>query len=215
MIIFVSCIGAVALFYIQFRLYKMEEHQGLKHFLNSSQLCNVIKEFLVILLGATIALNVTAFVEENATKEQVIKQLEIAANDIEREYFTNALLINLCGEPDANVKEIISNKFKNTVFFEMMLSNDTVLTTISPDLFSSMANDMYNLNYFYEEMKKSAASDDYRILMLKTINSHCENILWAIKIEIEHLRGNYSEQEVRVMRQNYYNSKYVLVGSNE
>ena len=218
MITIITCIVILALFIIQFIMYKKEEQKGLKHFIKSSQLWDIIKEFLIILLGATIALNATSFVEEQNDKQHVIKLLEIAESDIEQEYDRNNILIAGCEEAEENVNviELMAHQTKRTYFFETILNNETVLAYISPAMYSIMTNSIFNINFFYEEIQKQILLRNANNIsvLLKAINSECENIRWAITMEIEHLRDNYSEEELSKKKDIYYVSKYLYAMPN-
>lgn len=85
----ITCLGIFILFIIQFILYKKKQNTGLKKFLKSEQLLDIFKELLIIILGATIALNFTNVEEKEKTKETVMKLLEVTYNDISMQYVTN------------------------------------------------------------------------------------------------------------------------------
>ena len=122
MVMFISCAGIIALFYIQFILYKMGKQKNFKEFIKSQQLWNVIKELLVIILGVTLAINFTSAVEERETKEKVIKMLDSIDLEIQTEYDLCKILREdyLAGEID--VDQLALQLTHNTAFSEIILN---------------------------------------------------------------------------------------------
>ena len=83
-------------------------------------------------------------------------------------------------------------------------------------MYSIMTNSIFNINFFYEEIQKQILLRNANNIsvLLKAINSECENIRWAITMEIEHLRDNYSEEELSKKKDIYYVSKYLYAMPN-
>lgn len=211
----ITYLGVLILFVIQFILYKKKQNRGLKKFLKSEQLIEILKELLVIILGATVALNFTNAEEKKQTKEVVMRLLEVVYNDMGMQYAANETLLNNYERGEMNAQQIQYNVQYNMALLENMLSNDTVITNISPLIYSMLVNDSRNLVSFYESMEENSDNEEYIITMISGMNSHNENIRWALDKEIKHLKGEYKESELEEIYQEYINSKYIEIPNLE
>lgn len=114
-----------------------------------------------------------------------------------------------------SAQQIRYNVQYNVSLLENLLNNDIVVTNISPLIYSMLVNDSRNLTFFYESMEENSDNDEYIITMITGINSHNENIRWALDKEIKHLKGEYKESELEDLYQEYIKSKYVEVPNLE
>ncbi|MBD5395215.1 MAG: hypothetical protein HDR71_13330 [Lachnospiraceae bacterium] len=211
----ITCLGILILFVIQFVLYKKNQNGSLKKIFKSEQLLDVLKELLVIILGATVALNFTNVEEKKQTKETVMRLLEVTYSDISMQYVANEILLDNYKQERMSAQQVKYNTQYNTALFENVLNNDTVITNISPLMYSMLVNDFRNLSLFYESLEEYSDNDEYVITMISNMNSHNENIMWALEKEIKHLKGEYKEQELKDLYQEYISSKYVEIPNLE
>ena len=202
MVMFISCAGIIALFYIQFILYKMGKQKNFKEFIKSQQLWNVIKELLVIILGVTLAINFTSAVEERETKEKVIKMLDSIDLEIQTEYDLCKILREdyLAGEID--VDKLALKLTHNTAFSEIILTNDIVVNTMSPNLYVEMSYFIHSINRIHDAIIAGQVPSNMIRSRLNFIELFCESIQKDINIEKLYLQGKISEKELEYQRRN-------------
>lgn len=212
---YITCFGILMLLLIQFKIYKKNQNGHLIEFIKSEQSLEILKELLVIILGATVALNFTNIEDKNQTKKTVTKFLEVVYNDISIQYGHNESLVNKYNEKKMSAKQVKYNIQYNTTLFENILNNDTIITTVSPLIYSMLINDFRNLNNFHDAVEEQSDNEDYIITMILSMNSHNENIMWALETEIKHLEGSYTENELENLYNEYINSKYIAIPEAE
>lgn len=199
----ISCIGMCVLFIIQFWLYKRKESAGIMSFIKSDFLLEIIKDFLIVLLGATLALNCTDYVESRQTKEFVIKLLEITRNDIAAEYAGNTFLLTRYNEGKMSAAEVKVNVQNHSELIDTVLENDTVMITMSPLMYYMILNNVRILNQFYDSLNNISEDEEFVATIVLGMNRHAENILMALDASIEHLKGNYTDQNLDSVYQAY------------
>lgn len=127
---YITCFGILMLLLIQFKIYKKNQNGHIIEFIKSEQSLEILKELLVIILGATVALNFTNIEDKNQTKKTVTKLLEVVYNDISIQYGHNESLVNIYNEKKMSAKQVKYNIQYNTTLFENILNNDTIITTL-------------------------------------------------------------------------------------
>ena len=208
--IITTLLGIVIIYIIQLLIFRKENSGTLKDYIESKQLLIITKEFLVVLLSATIALNITNVYENYKTKEKVKKLLAVAENEVEKENGLFESLLSLYEEKKMDGLTIKANCRHDSSLIESVLKNDTVLTTVSPLMYSALNNDVRNAGLCYESLSK--VKDDKNIIIaIEGMKSHNENIIWEIDSEINHLSGKISENELMTLYEDYMDSKYIRI----
>lgn len=174
---------------------------------------DIVKEIIIILLSATLALNFANIEESNKTHKKVIKLLETTHCDINSQYMHNNVLLDEYNNEFIDAKILKANTMHNTALIETILDNDTVIATVSPLMFSVLTSELRNLNSFYDFLTN--AEDNKNIItMALSVKSHNETILWALDTEIKHLQKLYSEKELESLYQEYIDNKYQKIEIN-
>jgi len=209
MVTIISCMGIIGLFYIQFRLYKAEELRGVKEFFKSRQLWEEVKEFLVIILGVTLAINFTNAVENKQTQEKVMKMLDTLTGEISAQIIMNEYFVNEYNEDKINDAELRNNAKCSTALIENILNNDTVIVTASPVMYGMMINNVDLINEFWSTVDNAQGED--LVIAIKGINNHFRNILWAIQSETEYLQGKSTQSDLKKAYNEYMRSVYTII----
>lgn len=197
MVTFISCIGIIALFCIQFKLYKMEERKNIKEFLKSQQLWNVAKELLVIILGVTLAINFTSAVEEKETKEKVIKMLDSINLEIEAEYELCKILKEDYVSGEIDMERLALQLTHNTPFSEIILTNDIMVHTLSSDTYSEISVFIHDINRIHDTIIAGQVPSNMIWSRLSFIELFCEAIQRDIEMEKLYLQGKITEKELK------------------
>lgn len=189
----------------------METNQGVKQFVKSEQLWSVIKEFLAVLLGVTLAINFTSAVEKKQTQEKVIKMLDSVTGEITAQILFNEGFLDSYNEDKISDAELRNNAKGSTALIESILNNDTVIVTTSSTMYSMMINNVDIIQDLWSSVDK--ASGDDLATTIKAINTHFKNILWAIQSETKYLQGKCSEDDLKKSYNEYINTVYTLIDS--
>ena len=206
--LFITIIGCIALFIIQFVLYAKQGTCDFLLFMASEQWISVLKEFLIIVLGAVVALNTTSYYEKRKTKKTVIKLLEAAKNDMHSQYLHNNSFEKLHNEDRTSNALLKHNAMIHLDIIENILNNDVVVTTISPTIYSLLFSEIRNLNTFYGTLKSLDAQSENVIIMLKSMNSHQKAIVWELEVEIERLKGKISYKDATRKCEEFIDSRF-------
>lgn len=209
MMIIMTIVGIGILLLIELIIYK-KSNGKLKTFVKSKQMLDIFKEILIILISTTLALNFASIDDNNKTSETVIKLLEVTQNDINSQYMHNTYFVDEYNNGTIDAQMLKANIKNNSALIESILDNDVIMTTVSPLMYSVLINDLRTLKSFYNHLS-NAEDEESIVTMALSINSHSENILWALDIEIKHLQKQYSEKELHSLYQEYIDSKYEII----
>ena len=197
MIFLVTCIGAIALFYIQFKLYKAKQNQGIKQFIKSKELLEILRESLLVILSVTLALNLTGYIETKQTQEKVIKILDGISLEIEREASLSRGLKYDYETGHIDMEQLALSLSHNTAFSENMLTKDIVIAVMSPSMHSTISNNIHDINRVHEAIIAGQISDTRILTALEILEGICERTQEAIDKEKLYLQGKLSEEELK------------------
>lgn len=207
--IIITIVGICILLLIQFITYTKNNGE-LKTFVKSEQILDIFKEIIIILISTTLALNFASIDDNNKNCETVIKLLEVTQNDINTQYMHNTYFVDEYNNGTIDAQMLKANITKNSALIESILDNDMVMTTVSPLMYSVLISDLRNLKSFYNHLS-NAENEENIVTMALSINSHSENILWALDIEIKHLQKQYSDKDLHSLYREYIDSKYEII----
>lgn len=214
-------LGCILLFAIEFILYVREKELNKKHikskglinickeYIKSTVFMNGVKDFLIICLGATIALNCTAYVDNKDTENTVINLLEATKSDISVQYNMSSHFYEQYIEGIYSIDFVLANTKEQNKLIESILENDIIIITISPFSYSMLTSGVRNLETLYECLQiKNSSEEDYATVLL-SINNTYEIIDFALDLEIKRLNGTYTDEYVEKMYEEYLNERFV------
>lgn len=198
MILLFSVVGIFVLFALKYFIDKKDNANiKVKEFIVSKKFLEAVTELIVIILGATIAINFTNIQEKKENKQRTIALLEATKSEIEESYNLNSAFISKYDEGNFTIGELKYNASCNLSTLNKVLDNDMVIVTITPISYQVLCNNMDNANIF-NDMRNNADNEDGNIYTyVKGINSHLETILYEIDNEILYLKGKYTEKNVQ------------------
>lgn len=179
------------------------------------KLLDLVKELLIIFIGAFIALYVTNYSENMDEKEKVMKLFDIASSEISMEYAHNQYLLEQYDADSMEIGEGYYNTVNYTDVLENLMDNDIVMVTLSAEGYGRILNDMRILNDVYDRLMKLDSKDESIITYVKMMNSHCENLLYAMEVEGKYLNGQYSEKDVHTLYSDYISDKFIPINETQ
>lgn len=216
MILIFTIIGIFVLFLLKYYIYN-KENRGikLKEFLISKKFCETLIELMIIVLGATIAINFTNIQEKQKDKQNAIDLLEEARFEIYESYKLNKVLIEQYDQKNIGIVQLKYNAKNNNATLRKILDNSMIIVTISSLSYRVLCNNVDNANSFYDFIARADKKDKAIYTYIRTMNSHLETIMFEIDNEILYLKGKRSEKNLKVMYNHYFNTKYKSVDSKQ
>ena len=90
----------------------------------------------------------------------------------------------------------------NTAFSEIILTNDIVVNTMSPNLYIEMSYFIHSINRIHDAIIAGQVPSNMIRSRLNFIELFCESIQKDINIEKLYLQGKISEKELEYQRRN-------------
>ena len=111
--------------------------------------------------------------------------------------------------------EVYYNINNYTGVLENLMDNDIVMVTLSAEGYARILNDLRILNDVYDRLMKLDSKNENVITYVKMMNSHCENLLFAMEIEEKYLNGQYSEKDIHTLYSDYISDKYIPIDETQ
>jgi len=211
-----SIIGILVILLMQIILFKKENLDfNLKLFIKSKELLEVFKEFLVVLLGVTIAIYLTNIDSGNQNKNKVIALLEVSQNELDEAYTMNAFFIKQYEERIIDARTMKANIKNNNSVLRNVLENDTVIIIISPFTYSFLLNNLRSVDAFYNNLHDNAINDNDIYTSVIALNKHIKVLIDAIDIGNDYLRGRCNGKDLLVLHNIVINDNFNFVEINE
>lgn len=215
MILILSIIGILGLLFLEYYIYKRDNSNiKIRQFILSNKFFEVLIELIIIVLGATIAINFSNLQEQKKDKEKSIALLKAAKVEIEESYNMNKHYISMYDEKKIGLGELKYNTSYNISTLNKIIDNDTVMVTITPLSYRIFCNNLDNANKFNTLLMKADAKDENIYRYVNAIDSHLENILFEINNEILHLKGRSTEKNLEKKYSSYIKLKYKRIDGN-
>ena len=214
MILGVSAIGAIVVLVLQYRIFRLENiEQGNKEnkksaartskekekslfdFLTSADFSKAVIDLLVIILGATIAINITDLHEKKQTKEQVVQLLDLARKQAENNIELNEETLQLFKELRVEIGELKDSVAYEVSMTELVIENNDVVITLTPVTISTLTSAINVINDVCKKIDETDDPDKILNTYIPKINEQLTIMKEAAKIEIDYLEGRCSKQE--------------------
>lgn len=207
-----SFIGIVFLVILNYMIYRRENPDGkTRMFIRSKKCWETLIELIVIVLGATLAINFSDIQQARDNKEKVVLLLEASRGEVATSYLANEYWISKYETKEATLGELKYNLHYNIRTLDNLLDNDVVIITLTPISYSVFCNQIDLTNFFNKKLQESEEDDEYIYTYIKALNSHLENILFEIDNEILYLEGEYKAKEVEIKYNEFLKSKYIPI----
>lgn len=216
-----TVLSIILLLIIQFLLHKNTvgrfelKWEKILEFIKNIEILDLTKELLIIFIGAFIALYVTNYSENLDEKEKVIKLFNIASSEISTEYAQTQFFLEQYDAGSMEAEEVYYNINNYTGVLENLMDNDIVMVTLSAEGYARILNDLRILNDVYDRLMKLDSKNENVITYVKMMNSHCENLLFAMEIEEKYLNGQYSEKDIHTLYSDYISDKYIPIDETQ
>ena len=215
MILILSIIGIFGLLFLEYYIYKRDNSNiKIRQFILSNKFFEVLIELIIIVLGATIAINFSNLQEQKKDKEKSIALLKAAKVEIEESYNMNKHYISMYDEKKIGIGELKYNTSYNISTLNKIIDNDTVMVTITPLSYRIFCNNLDNANKFNTLLMKADAKDENIYRYVNAIDSHLENIIFEINNEIFNLKGRSTEKNLEKKYSSYIKLKYKRIDGN-
>lgn len=211
----------IVLIIIQIFLYKKEisdikiEKKNIIDIIKKLKFLELLKEVLIIFFGAFVAICITDFSENSSHKNNVIKFIDIANNEINNEHKFNQYFISQFEDGKMTVSEVFYNSVNYANVLENLMNDSMVMEILSSVSYTRILNDMRIHNDTYRNLKELNPDDKLVITYIKMMDSHCENLLYSIQIEQKYLAGDYTEDQLQSLYQEYLEDKYIKIDESE
>lgn len=165
MILGVSAIGAIVILVLQYRIFRLENiEQGNKEnkksaartakekkkslfdFLTSADFSKAVIDLLVIILGATIAINITDLHEKKQTKEQVVQLLDLARKQAENNIELNEETLQSFNELRVEIGDLKDSVAYEVSMTELVIENNDAVITLTPVTISTLTSAINGIN---------------------------------------------------------------------
>ena len=214
MILGVSAIGAIVVLVLQYRIFRLENiEQGNKEnkksaartskekekslfdFLTSADFSKAVIDLLVIILGATIAINITDLHEKKQTKEQVVQLLDLARKQAENNIELNEETLQSFKELRVEIGDLKDSVAYEVSMTELVIENNDVVITLTPVTISTLTSAINVINDVCKKIDETDDPDKILNTYIPKINEQLTIMKEAAKIEIDYLEGRCSKQE--------------------
>lgn len=207
----ITIIGLTILIAIQYRLFRIENTGTFRQFFKSKLMLEIIKECLILTLSVTVAVNFANIQEKTQRADTVRRLLESVYTETERDYIFNSLY-----QQQYEKGELLPNALKSIIvnhneLLENVLQSDSVIISMSPTLYGFINNHVQIRDFAFETLNSIEDNSEQIELLVAMINSHSENILWALEKEIDHLCGKYPERALIKEVESFYAGKYIQI----
>jgi len=207
----ITMAGLTILIAIQYRLFRIENTGTFRQFFKSKLMLEIIKECLILTLSVTVAINFASIQEKKQRVETVRRLLESVYTETERDYIFNSLY-----QQQYEKGELLPNALKSIIvnhneLLENVLQSDSVIISMSPTLYGFINNHVQIRDLAFETLNSIEDNSEQIELLVAMINSHSENILWALEKEIDHLCGKYPERALIKEVESFYAGKYIQI----
>lgn len=110
MILILSIIGIFGLLFLEYYIYKRDNSNiKIRQFILSNKFFEVLIKLIIVVLGATIAINFSNLQEQKKDKEKSIALLKAAKVEIEESYNMNKHYISMYDEKKIGLGELKYN----------------------------------------------------------------------------------------------------------
>ena len=229
MILGITSFGIVVLFVLNYCLFFLENRNSeknnseskslkgkksrkliiIKKYFRSENFLRTIIDLLVIILGATIAINFSEFQEKRHDKEQIATLLNLARQQIENEIMANEVSIEIYEESSNDLDELKYNMSYDISVIELILNNSDVLNTLTPYTISSLLSLKRNTDRFYKSIIEANHTDNNIPIYVKGLISQLQDMEKVIGFEIDYLEGKTSIKSIEERTQELIFSKYL------
>jgi hypothetical protein len=215
MILGVSAIGAIVVLVLQYRIFRIENiEQGNKEnkksaariakekknslfdFLTSADFSKAVIDLLVIILGSTIAINITDLHEKKQTKEQVVQLLDLARKQAENNIELNEETLQLFKELRVEIGELKDSVAYEVSMTELVIENNDVVITLTPVTISTLTSAINGINDACKKIEETDDPNEILNIYIPIINDQLTIMKEAARIEIDYLEGRCSKKEV-------------------
>ena len=125
MILILSIIGIFGLLFLEYYIYKRDNSNiKIRQFILSNKFFEVLIELIIIVLGATIAINFSNLQEQKKDKEKSIALLKAAKVEIEESYNMNKHYISMYDEKKIGIGELKYNTSYNISTLNKIIDNE-------------------------------------------------------------------------------------------
>lgn len=180
-------------------------------FLKSENLLRAIAEFLVIVLGATIAINCTEIYEKRQRQTQVASLLKLAEQQIEYSYNFNESLLKQYNESKEEVGVLKYNVTSQIDLVELILENNDALITLTPFTISMLKSGINNISNTNKRIEKADNKDKDLALYVSMINTNLNLMKESIKYERDYIEGKSSKDELQAQCEELINSTFTPI----
>ena len=157
-----SIIGIVSLVILNYMIYSRENPNAkIIWFVRSVQCWETLVELIVIVLGATLAINFSDMQSERENKEKVISLLEASRGEVGDSYAVNEYWISMYDANEATLGELKYNASYNIRTLDNILDNDVVIITLTPMSYSVFCNQIDLAGDFNEKIQEAENNDEY------------------------------------------------------
>lgn len=91
----ISIIGIISLLFLSYMIYRSDvTNPTITNFIISKDFFDTLREFILVILAATIAMNFSNIQDKKITKEKMITLLELSKSEIDSSYTQNQYFID-------------------------------------------------------------------------------------------------------------------------
>ena len=167
-------------------------------------------ELLVIVLGATIAINFTEVYEKKQTREQVVGLLDLAQDQISASQVHNETILNDYAEN--NELGILKYNLSCDIdLISQILESEDALIILSPFTIGSSYSVIRECNNSKLFIEGADANDKNILLHYEMINSQLDLLNQIIDVEKKYVSGQLSKKEANNQFTNIMNNKFIRI----
>lgn len=111
-------------------------------------------EFIVVVLGVTIAINFADVLETKSTNAKMMELLQLGSAEVIASYNVNEDFLSKYQEGEIPIGEVKANAKAKTQSLENILSSEGVMVSICSTTYVGLSNQIELVNAFYSTLEK-------------------------------------------------------------
>lgn len=162
-------------------------------------------ELLIAILGVVIGIWATDYSEQCAMKIHVADMLEVAQKDLSQQVGLIDIILEAHENDQFDLATTKINVSLECNILKSIIEDDVVFTTMSKTGCGLLLSAMRNTEMMYGILKSKELDEEKCIDMIEFIKQGCDDMIRLLKIEIERLGGDCSDEKAGEEYFEFYN----------